>query len=243
MTWLSDTWNWLTDPSNWSGPDGAGGLLWQHIWLSAVALIVAFVLVAPLGVWLGHERRGAGVALNVGNIGRAVPTFALLVLLTMAPRPLGPSSLSVIVALVLFAIPPILTNSYVGVREVDPAAVDAARGMGMSGWQVLRGVELPLAAPLIVQGARLAAVQIIATATIAGIVGGGGLGQLITAGFSLQDQPQLLSGAVLVAVLALVVEGIFEVVQRLARPVPVEAERVRRHRGGSRSPAAVGASD
>jgi len=218
MTWLTDTLAWLSDGANWSGPDGAGGLLLQHVWLSAVSLVLAAVLVVPLGLWLGHTGRGGAIALNTGNVGRAVPTLAVLVLLALAPPPFGKGDLSIVTALVLFAVPPVLTNTYVGVREVDRAAVDAARGMGMSGWQVLRGVELPLAAPMIVQGLRLAGVQIIATATIAALAGGGGLGQLITDGFNRQDQPQLIAGAVLVAVLALAVEGIFELAQRAVRP-------------------------
>jgi osmoprotectant transport system permease protein len=218
MTWLADTVAWLSNGANWSGPDGAGSLLAEHLRLSAVSLLIAAVLVVPLGLWLGHVGRGGAVALNIGNVGRAVPTFAVLVLLALAPRPFGLGDLSIVTALVLFAIPPVLTNTYVGVRGVDRAAVDAARGMGMSGWQVLRDVELPLAAPLVVQGLRLAGVQVIATATIAALAGGGGLGRLITEGFNRQDQAQLVSGAVLVAALALLVEGLFELLQRAVRP-------------------------
>jgi len=218
MSWLNDTLSWLSNGANWAGPDGAAHLLGEHLRLSAVSLLVAAVLVVPLGLWLGHVGRGGAVALNIGNVGRAVPTFAVLVLLALAPEPFGLGDLSIVTALVLFAIPPVLTNTYVGVREVDRAAVDAARGMGMSGWQVLRGVELPLAAPLIVQGLRLAGVQVIATATIAALAGGGGLGRLITEGFNRQDQAQLVSGAVLVAALALLVEGLFELLQRAVRP-------------------------
>jgi osmoprotectant transport system permease protein len=223
MSWLADTVAWLSNGANWAGPDGAGALLAEHLRLSAVSLLVAAVLVVPLGLWLGHIGRGGAVALNIGNVGRAVPTFAVLVLLALAPRPFGLGDLSIITALVLFAIPPVLTNTYVGVREVDRAAVDAARGMGMSGWQVLRDVELPLAAPLVVQGLRLAGVQVIATATIAALAGGGGLGRLITEGFNRQDQPQLVSGAVLVAALALLVEGLFELLQRAVRPPSARA--------------------
>jgi len=218
MSWLNDTLGWLSNGANWAGPDGAAHLLGEHLRLSAISLLVAAVLVVPLGLWLGHVGRGGAVALNIGNVGRAVPTFAVLVLLALAPEPFGLGDLSIVTALVLFAIPPVLTNTYVGVREVDRAAVDAARGMGMSGWQVLRGVELPLAAPLIVQGLRLAGVQVIATATIAALAGGGGLGRLITEGFNRQDQAQLVSGAVLVAALALLVEGLFELLQRSVRP-------------------------
>jgi osmoprotectant transport system permease protein len=223
VSWLTDTIAWLSDGANWVGPDGAGGLLADHLRLSAISLLVAAVLVVPLGLWLGHLGRGGAVALNIGNVGRAVPTLAVLVLLALAPPPFGNDDLSVVTSLVLFAVPPVLTNTYVGVREVDRAAVDAARGMGMSGWQVLRTVELPLAAPLVVQGLRLAGVQVIATATIAALAGGGGLGRLITEGFNRQDQPQLIAGAVLVAALALVVEGLFELLQRAVRPPSARA--------------------
>ncbi len=218
MSWLGDVVDWLADAGNWSGADGAWALLGQHVRLSAIAMLVATVLVAPVGLCLGHLGRGGVLALNVGNVGRAVPTFAVLVLLVLAPAPFGLTDLSVVTALVLFAVPPILTNAYVGVREVDRAVVEAARGMGMSGWQVLRGIELPLAAPMVVQGLRLAGVQVVATATIAALAGAGGLGRLITQGFSRQDQPMLLGGAVLVAALALVVEGGFEVAQRAVTP-------------------------
>jgi osmoprotectant transport system permease protein len=230
MTWWTDLTGWLSDGANWSGPTGALALLGQHVRVSIISLVVAAVVVVPLGLWLGHVGRGGVLAINIGNVGRAVPTFAILVLLNLAPAPFGSSQVTVITSLVLFAVPPILTNTYVGVREVDRSAVDAARGMGMSGWQVLRGVELPLAAPLVVQGLRLAAVQVVATATIAALVGGGGLGRLITQGFSRQDQPMLLSGAVLVGGLALVVEGLFEVLGRSVAPAGSAASSGRRPR-------------
>jgi osmoprotectant transport system permease protein len=240
MSWLTDVIAWLGDGSHWTGPDGALALLGQHVLLSAISLLVAAILVVPLGLWLGHIGRGGVLALNIGNVGRAVPTFAILVLLTLAPPPFGTTQVTVVTSLVLFAIPPILTNTYVGVREVDRAVVEAARGVGMSGWQVLRRVELPLAAPLIVQGLRLGGVQVVATATIAALVGAGGLGRLITQGFSRQDQAMLLAGALLVAVLALLVEGGFEVLQRAVAPV---GTRMRRSRITARPQVAAGTSD
>jgi len=227
MSWLTDLIAWFGDGANWTGDAGALALLEQHVLLSLISLVAAAVLVVPLGLWLGHIGKGGVVALNIGNVGRAIPTFAILVLLTLAPSPFGNSQLTVVTSLVLFAIPPILTNTYVGVSEVDQAAVDAARGMGMSGRQVLRGVELPLAAPLIVQGLRLGGVQIVATATIAALVGAGGLGRLIIQGFSRQDQPMLLAGAVLVGALALVVEGGFELLQRAVAPAGSSGRRTR----------------
>lgn len=212
---LVQTVQWLTDPANWQGPAGIGARLVEHLALSAASLAIACVVALPVGLWLGHVGRGQLVVINVANAGRAVPTYALLVLLAIGPLGLG--TVSTVVALVLFAIPPILTNAYAGVRGVDPEVVDAARGMGLAGGQVLRRVELPLAVPLIVTGVRLSAVQVIATATIAALVAGGGLGRIITAGFATQNIPELLAGALLVATLALLVEGGFGLAVRRVR--------------------------
>jgi osmoprotectant transport system permease protein len=219
MGWLGDVVAWFRDPQHWQGPDGVPQRLLEHVGVSAAALGIACLLAIPLALWLGHVRRGGGLAVNVSNVGRAVPTYAVLVLLVLAPEPFGLSTLSILVALVVFAIPPILTNTYLGVREVDPAAVDAARGMGMSGPQVLAKVELPLAVPLLMDGVRLAAVQVVATATIAALVAGGGLGALITDGFGRQDQAEVVAGAICVLVLALTVEGSMALLQRRVNPL------------------------
>ena len=219
MQWLWDAFGWLADSSHWHGEAGIPNRLIQHVGLSAAALGIACLIALPLALWLGHIGRGGLLAVNVSNIGRAVPTFALLVLLSLAPSPFGLGTTSVLTALVLFAIPPILTNTYVGIREVDRGVVDAARGMGMSGPQVLFGVELPLAVPLLMTGVRLAAVQVVATVTIAALVAGGSLGRIITSGFDRQDQPELVAGALLVAVLAVTVEVLMGRLQRSADPL------------------------
>jgi osmoprotectant transport system permease protein len=219
MGWLSDVVAWFQDPAHWQGPNGVPQRLLEHVGVSAAALGIACLLAIPLALWLGHVRRGGGLAVNVSNVARAVPTYAVLVLLVLAPEPFGLSTLSILVALVVFAIPPVLTNTYIGVREVDPAAVDAARGMGMSGPQVLAKVELPLAVPLLMDGVRLAAVQVVATATIAALVAGGGLGALITDGFGRQDQAEVVAGAICVLVLALTVEGLMALLQRRVNPL------------------------
>ena len=218
MGWVSDVVAWFRDGQHWQGPNGVPQRLLEHVGVSAAALGIACLLAIPLALWLGHVRRGGGLAVNVSNVGRAVPTYAVLVLLVLAPDPFGLSTLSILVALVVFAIPPVLTNTYIGVREVDPAAVDAARGMGMSGPQVLAKVELPLAVPLLMDGVRLAAVQVVATATIAALVAGGGLGALITDGFGRQDQAEVVAGALCVLVLALTVEGAMALLQRWVDP-------------------------
>jgi osmoprotectant transport system permease protein len=219
MGWLLDALAWLANGENWQGPDGVSARLWEHVWLTAATVTIACLVALPLAIWLGHTGRGGFVAVQVTNIGRAVPTFAVLTLLALAPSPFGLNTTSTLTALVLFALPPILTNAYVGMREVDPGAVDAARGMGMSGWEMVRRVELPLAVPLVMTGVRLAATQVVATATIAALVAGGGLGRIITAGFAAQDQAQLVAGAIVVALLALAVEVVMALIQRVSDPM------------------------
>jgi osmoprotectant transport system permease protein len=216
MSAFGDVVAWLTDPAHWHGQDGIPTRTWEHLVLSGTSLAVVCALALPLALWLGHIGKGGALAINVTNVGRAVPVFAVLVLLAIGPLGLGVTA--TIVALILFGIPPVLTNAYVGMREVDRDTVEAARGMGMTGWQMLTQVELPLALPLILTGIRLAAVQIIATATLGAFVLGGGLGRFINAGFGRQDQAMLVSGAVLVAALALTVEGAFELLQRRLDP-------------------------
>ncbi|QKW30533.1 ABC transporter permease subunit [Streptomyces seoulensis] len=215
MTTLTDAWAWLTDPAHWPGDDGIAHRLLQHLWLTVVCLAVSCLIALPVGLLLGHLGKGGALAVNISNAGRAVPTFAVLVLLLLTPVGRwgeGPT----VVALVLFAVPPLLTNAYVGMREVDRDVVQAARGMGMTGGQLLRRVELPLALPMVLTGVRIAAVQLVATATIAALAGGGGLGRIITAGFNLASTPQVVAGAVLVAAFALAVEAVFVAVERLA---------------------------
>lgn len=209
---------WILDPGNWRGTGGVGNRLWEHVYVSGISIVLAALVALPVALLLGHLGRGGAVASAVANLGRAVPTLAILVLLALAPPPLGignPVTITV-VALVLFGIPPILTNAYAGIRGVDADVVEAARGMGLTGPQVLFRVELPLALPLVIAGLRIASSQVIATLTIAAFVAGPGLGRLIRAGLQTQDTPQFVAGAVLVALLALVVEVAFQLVQRRA---------------------------
>ncbi|CAM5697950.1 MULTISPECIES: ABC transporter permease [Streptomyces] len=215
MSTLTAAWDWLTDPAHWPGDDGIRHRLLQHLLLTVVCLVLSCLIALPVALVLGHLGRGGALAVNISNVGRAVPTFAVLVLLLLTPVGRwgdGPT----VVALVLFAVPPLLTNAYVGMREVDRNAVQAARGMGMTGRQLLFHVELPLSLPLLLNGVRIAAVQLVATATIAALAGGGGLGRIITAGFNLASTPQVVAGALLVAVFALLVEGVFEIAERVA---------------------------
>ncbi|MEU3407215.1 ABC transporter permease [Streptomyces sp. NPDC006670] len=220
---LGATVDWLADGANWSGESGVWHRLAEHLLVSGIALGVACAVALPVGLWLGHVGRGGALAVNLSNVGRAVPVFAVLALFMVSPlRTAG--YLPTVVALVLFAVPPLLTNAYVGVREVDRSVVEAARGMGMSGRQLFWRVELPLARGLVMTGLRSGAVQVIATATIAAMVGQGGLGRIITAGFNTYDTPQVVAGALLVALLALLVEGLLVAADRLllrrGRPAP-----------------------
>jgi len=221
----ADVLAWLTDPATWSGENGIGNRLLEHGLLTVTATLVAALLGLPVAVWLGHLGRGGVLAVNISNVGRAVPTFAVLLLLALGPAgsgelgPYGRAGLATLIALVLFALPPIITNAYVGMREVDRDTVEAARGMGMTGWQLVRAVELPLAMPLVVAGLRLAVVQVWATATIAALVAGPGLGRIVTLGFVRQDLPQVVGGALVIAVLALMLELGLVLLQRAVDPV------------------------
>lgn len=219
MSLVDDTLVWLGDKAHYRGPDGVLHRLVEHLELTAAAVGIAAAIALPLALWLGHTRQAPrlGVTvLSLSNASRAVPVFAVLVLL--AATPVGFGNRATVLALVLFAVPPVLTNAYVGVRGVDRDVVEAARGNGMSGAQVLRRVELPLALPLVAAGVRSAAVQVIATATLAAYVGGGGLGRLIADGFGRADPAQTAAGGVLVAALALAVEVLLALVQRRLTP-------------------------
>lgn len=202
---------WLADPERWTGSGGVPLRLLEHLAYSGQALLVAAVIAVPLGVWVGHTGRGGFVLVGLANGLRALPELGLLTLLVLA---VGIGLFPVIVALAVLGIPPLLAGAYAGVRSVDPAAVDAARGMGMRESQVLFGVELPNALPLLLGGLRAAALQIIATAAVAAYVSFGGLGRYLIDGLSTRDFPQMTAGAILVAALALVVEGVLALVQR-----------------------------
>lgn len=222
---LGQAWTWLGTGSNWQGESGVWNRLGEHAFVSGVSLLLACVIALPVAFYLGHVGKGGALAINISNVGRAVPVFAVLALFMVSPlRNAG--SMPTIIALVLFAVPPLLTNAYVGMRGVDSSVVEAARGMGMSGGQLFLRVELPLAYSMIMTGLRSAAVQVIATATIAALVGQGGLGRIITAGFNTSNTPQVVAGALVVALLALVVEGLLVVLSRVIDPAATSASAV-----------------
>jgi osmoprotectant transport system permease protein len=220
---------WLNDPLNWTNPDGVLVLLRQHLWISLWAVLLGCLVAWPLGLWLGHLGKGAAVVALVSNITRAIPVIALLTILPLTFVGFGDPS--IILALAVFAIPPLLANAYTGVREVDREVRDAARGMGMSGWQQLARVELPLSVPYLAAGFRTAAVQVVATATLAAFVNAGGLGEILSDGFGKTiagGGGEILAGGFLVALLALLVEGVLAVVQRLVTPRALRGDRRRR---------------
>jgi osmoprotectant transport system permease protein len=214
--------DWFADPARWSGPTGIPARLWEHVQTSVTAVAIAAVIALPLALYIGHRRRLEFLVVSVGNFGRAIPSFGLIVFFAILiglklnwPAPYRPA---IILAMVLLAIPPILTNAYVGIQGADPDLLEAARGMGMSEWQVLRRVEVPLATPLIVAGLRIAAVQVVATATLAAFVAGGGFGRYIIDGFATSDEVEIFGGAVLVALLAILTEFGFGLLQRSLAP-------------------------
>lgn len=218
--------HWILTGSNWGRVQlgsGIGGQLGYHVELSAISLAVAAAIAVPVGMAVGHARRGQFATVSIANVGRAIPSFALLVLAFIVVsnvRPsLGFSMLPTAIALVVLAIPPILINTYVGIEGVDAATVEAARGMGLSPRQVLIDIEVPLAAPLIMAGLRTSAVAVVATATLAGFAGGGGLGVFLYLGFAQAGQEQILiGGAILVALLAIATDVLFALLERAVTP-------------------------
>lgn len=194
---------WFTDPVNWQGTDGVPNRVLEHVGYSITATIMALLIALPVGLLVGHTGRGGTLAINLSNVGRAVPSFGVIILAFLL---LGIGLLPPLIALTAMAIPPIVTNTYVGVRSVDADVRDSAEGMGLTGWQVLRDVEVPVAMPLILAGVRTSAVQVVATATLAAFISLGGLGRYIFDALQTQNTAEVVAGAILVAVLALIVE-------------------------------------
>jgi osmoprotectant transport system permease protein len=217
MNLLGDVFHWLTDADSWRGSSGISHRLLEHARYTVVAMVAALLIAGPIAAWLGHKRRFGTIGMNIANIGQTLPTFAILVLVVQAVGTgnapvVGP--LALFLAMTLLAIPPIFTNVYTGIASVDDAYRDAARGLGMTTRQQLLRAEIPIAAPLLVTGVRIAVVQVIATATIGAYAGTGGLGRFIIDGFALQDYPQVFGGALLVAVLAIMGDRLLVAVER-----------------------------
>jgi len=205
----AEVFEWFATAERWRGSSGIPYRLTEHVAMSAAAVAAAGAVALPVGIWLGHRGRGGALAINLANVGRAVPSLAILAL---AQQAIGLSgwpgfgARPAFIALVALAMPPLLTNAYVGVRGVDRDVVEAARGMGMTGRTLTWRVEVPVALPLIMAGLRTASVNVVATATLAAVTAWGGLGRYIVDGFGQRDDAQIVAGALLVALLALLTE-------------------------------------
>lgn len=230
---------WFADPANWTGAAGVPTRVLEHLLIAFSALIVAALIGLPIGLYIGHTGRYSTLAINTANVGRAVPSFALMVAilpisLALAPvlgyaPEVGLKLIPIFLAMLLLGIPPILVAAYAGLRAVDRDLIEAGRGMGMTGRQILRRVELPLSIAVIVGGFRTATLQVIATATIGAVLAYGGLGRFIVDGLARSEPERLFAGAILVALLALGVDAILTVVQRAVTPRALrqKAERSR----------------
>jgi osmoprotectant transport system permease protein len=204
-------WTWLTASAHWSGGDGIPYRLLEHLEYSALALVIAALIALPIGALVGHTGRGGFAVVTIANFARAIPTLGLLLLVvTVTSIGLTP----VIIPLIALAVPPVLVNTYEGIRGVDPDVKDAARGMGMTGSGILLKAEVPVAMPLILLGLRTAAIQVVATATIAAYAGIGGLGRYIVDGLARKDYPSVVGGSVLVVLLAVAVQLAFAGIRR-----------------------------
>lgn len=233
MGLFGQLWHWFVTPANWHGTSGIPTLLGQHVLISLAATLIAMAIALPIGVGLGHLGRGGLLAINVTNVGRAIPSFALMVFFVLI---FGLGTAPTLVALIVLAVPPVITNAYQGMRSVDRDLVDAARGLGMTEAQILRRVELPIAIRVIMAGVRTAAVQVVATATLGAYVAWGGLGLLIEQGLNTATgYSELLGGAILVALLAGATEGLLAVLQRLLTPAGLRKVGASRAAGAARS--------
>jgi osmoprotectant transport system permease protein len=214
--WTRWVWPWITNAHHWHGPDGVPVRLVQQVGYSGLALLIALLIALPVGLAIGHWRRGSFAVVSVATAGRAIPTLGLLVLIYLLTNAWQWSWLIPLTAL---AIPPILVNTYEGVLSVDADITDAARGMGMTGTQVLLRAELPVAMPLIIVGVRTAAIQVVATATIAAYISLGGLGRFIFDGLATNDYAMVAGGAFVIVLLALAVQLLFVGIRRVLVPV------------------------
>ncbi len=220
MDFLGGVVSWFLSAENWSGPAGIPNRLWEHIQISAIATIAALLLALPPAMWLGHRRRGGFAAVSLVNLGRAIPSFAIMVLFVPISIRLGlgigfwPSLL----ALFALALPPMFVNTYTAVRDVDPALVEAGRGMGMTEAGIMRSIEAPMASPVILAAIRVSAVQVVATAPLAALVAWGGLGRYIIDGFSVRDNVRVFAGALLVTLLSIGTDLLLGAVERRVVP-------------------------
>ena len=226
MEFLSDLLAWFTDPANWQGVDGVPNRTWEHIQMTVFSTGVAAIVAIPPAVALAHRRMGAVLVVAAVNIGRAVPSFAIVaIFLPISIRlGLGLGFWPTFLALFFLAVPPMFSNTYTGIAGVEPALVEASRGMGMTERQIMMRIETPMAMPIIIAGVRVAVVQVIATATLGALVAWGGLGRYIIDGFSVQDLAEVAAGGILVALLAVGAEIAFSALERRVTPRGVTIE-------------------
>lgn len=214
MNHLVEAFDLLLDAESWSGPGGFGARMLEHLWYTALALIISSAIALPVGLAVGHTGRGRALAVISSGLVRALPTLGLI---TLAALFVGIGLTAPMIAFVVLAVPSILAGAYAGVESVSPATTDAAKAQGMSGWQVLLKVEIPLGLPLIIGGLRNATLQVVATATLAAYVGAGGLGRQLFLGLRTQDYPLMLAASLAVILLAIILDACFEFSQRLLR--------------------------
>ena len=211
---------WFADPAQWSGARGIPVRIGEHLLYSALALGIAALLTVPLGVWLGHLGRGRAFVLTTANAVRSLPTLGLITLVVVL---IGIGLVPPLIALVILAGPPMLVNAFQGMRSVPPSVRDAAKGIGLSPSRIMLGVELPIAVPVILLGVRLAAIQVVSTATVAAFVGLGGLGRYIFDGLGQRDLGQVIGGSILVALLAIATEFGLLLISRWLTPAGLRA--------------------
>lgn len=231
MEGIGEVLAWFTAPEQWDGRNSIPLRLWEHVSLSAVSIAVGVAIALPVGLYIGHTGRAARTVIAIANIGRAVPSLGWLgmvypITVALLARE-GLGFWPTFIALVALAIPPIVTNTYAGLREVDADLLEAGRGMGMRESELLRRVEIPIALPVILAGVRSSAVAVVATATLSSIVGGGTLGAYVIQGLFINDLPRVVGGAVLVAILALLTEALFAWLQRAATSPALGAATLR----------------
>jgi osmoprotectant transport system permease protein len=231
---------WIFSPEQQVGQNAILSRLGEHVYFTVISLLVAFVIAVPIGYYIGHTGKGRELAVGLSGAARALPSLGLLTVLTLSLG-FSQASIAAVIVLLVLGVPSILAGAYSGFHSIDRATIDSARAVGMSEWQILWSVEIPLGLPLLLGGVRSAALQIVATATLAAYVGLGGLGVYIFKGLPLRDLPQMLAGALLIAFLAVAIDGLVAVTQKFAVPRGVRAGTSTRLRSRStRSQSAVG---
>lgn len=225
MNLFAEAFAWLTSPEQYAGASSLQVRIGEHLYYTFVSVVVAAAIAIPLGYFIGHTGKGRELAIGVSGAARALPSFGLILLLVLLIG-VTQKPLAAFIAFVLLAIPSILAGAYSGLEAIDRRVIDAARAVGMTEWQILFRVEIPLGLPLLIGGIRSAALQVVATVTLAAYIGLGGVGLYIISGLALRRFDQMLGAAIVIVVLALVIDGLFAVVQRLIVPRGVAAGRV-----------------